>query len=180
MPQRTSDIKDTVGRYNMFNWKLRIWGNMGLSWWFSGKESTCQCRKRGLNPWSWKIPHASEQLSRCATTIEPVIYRKAHAATKTQHRITDNEEINGWHFFRSAGRQSTDSVYQQTVTKNTEKSLQRHIMVKAKYSTTKRKSLTHLHLDPTTRKQEVQEIEAHVKLPWGCNDPNLDCGKFSY
>ena len=25
---------------------------IGLSWWFSGKEFTCQCRRHGFNPWS--------------------------------------------------------------------------------------------------------------------------------
>ena len=23
----------------------------GLPWWFSGKESTCQCRRHGFDPW---------------------------------------------------------------------------------------------------------------------------------
>ena len=36
------------------------------------KESTCQCRKHGFDPWSRKILHAMEQLSQCATTIEPI------------------------------------------------------------------------------------------------------------
>ena len=27
-----------------------------LPWWLSGKESTCQCRRLGLNPWVGKIP----------------------------------------------------------------------------------------------------------------------------
>ena len=27
-----------------------------LPWWLSGKESVCQCRRRGFNPWVWKIP----------------------------------------------------------------------------------------------------------------------------
>ena len=40
----------------------------GLPWWFSGEESTCQYRRREFDPWSAKIPHVSEQLSRCATT----------------------------------------------------------------------------------------------------------------
>ena len=31
--------------------------------WFSGKESTYQCRAHGFNPWFRKIPHASGQLS---------------------------------------------------------------------------------------------------------------------
>ena len=25
-------------------------------WWVSGKESTCQCRRHGFNPWVRKIP----------------------------------------------------------------------------------------------------------------------------
>ena len=28
----------------------------GLPWWFSGKESTCQCRRREFDPWVRKIP----------------------------------------------------------------------------------------------------------------------------
>ena len=27
-----------------------------LPWWLSGKESTCQCRRCGFNPWVGKIP----------------------------------------------------------------------------------------------------------------------------
>ena len=34
---------------------------------------TCQCRGHGFKPWSGKIPHATEQLSPCATTTEPVL-----------------------------------------------------------------------------------------------------------
>ena len=50
---------------------LRIANKMlpGFPWWLSGKESACQCRKHGFNPWSGKIPHASEQLSPWATTV---------------------------------------------------------------------------------------------------------------
>ena len=40
----------------------RIWIT-GLPWWLSGKESACQCRKHKFDPWSGKIPHASEQVS---------------------------------------------------------------------------------------------------------------------
>ena len=45
----------------------------GLSWWPSGKESTCQGRRHEFEPWSRKIPHAVEQLSPCATTTESVL-----------------------------------------------------------------------------------------------------------
>ena len=28
-----------------------------LPWWLSGKESTCQCRRQGVDPWVGKIPY---------------------------------------------------------------------------------------------------------------------------
>ena len=34
---------------------------MGLPWWLSGKESACQCRRLGFEPWSQKIPLVAEQ-----------------------------------------------------------------------------------------------------------------------
>ena len=43
----------------------------GLPWWRSGWESACQCRGHGFEPWSGKIPHATEQLGPWATTTEP-------------------------------------------------------------------------------------------------------------
>ena len=45
----------------------------GLPWWCSGEESACQCRGHGLETWSEKIPHATEQVSLCATTTEPAL-----------------------------------------------------------------------------------------------------------
>ena len=45
----------------------------GLPWWLSGNESACQYKRCGFNPRSGKIPHAKEQLSPCATNIEPVL-----------------------------------------------------------------------------------------------------------
>ena len=36
---------------------------IGLPWWLSGKESACQCRRHGFDPWSGKVPHAAEQPS---------------------------------------------------------------------------------------------------------------------
>ena len=34
------------------------------------KESACQCSRHGFDPWVGKIPHASGQLSLCATATE--------------------------------------------------------------------------------------------------------------
>ena len=44
---------------------------IGLPWWRSGWESTCWCRGHGFEPWSGKIPHATEQLGPWATIAEP-------------------------------------------------------------------------------------------------------------
>ena len=43
----------------------------GLPWWRSGWESACQCRGRGFEPWSGKIPHAAERRGPWATVAEP-------------------------------------------------------------------------------------------------------------
>ena len=43
---------------------------LGLPWWYSGKESACQCRGHRFDPWSIKISYASEQLSSRATTTD--------------------------------------------------------------------------------------------------------------
>ena len=43
----------------------------GLPWWLSGKESTCQCRGHGFDPWFKKIPDVAWQLSLGAETTEP-------------------------------------------------------------------------------------------------------------
>ena len=53
-----------------------------LPWWFSGKESACQCRRHGFSPWSGKIPYALKELCLCATTIEPVL--QSPGATTTE------------------------------------------------------------------------------------------------
>ena len=42
----------------------------GPPWWSSGKESTCQCREHGFNPWSGKIKRAAEQLKLQATATK--------------------------------------------------------------------------------------------------------------
>ena len=54
----------------------------GLPWWFSGKESACQCRRHELAPWSGKISHAAEQLSLCATVLSPCSRAGGAAATE--------------------------------------------------------------------------------------------------
>ena len=65
---------------------------LGLPWWLSGKEFACQCRERGFEPWSRKIPHVVEQLNPCATTTEPACLepmlcnKRSHCNEKLAHR----------------------------------------------------------------------------------------------
>ena len=54
----------------------KIFIYLGFPWWLSGKESACQGRRHGFNPWSRKMPHAKEQLDLCtyndrACVLEP-------------------------------------------------------------------------------------------------------------
>ena len=39
--------------FNFFNWNIVA---LGLPWWLRVKESACQCRSCGFNPWVGKIP----------------------------------------------------------------------------------------------------------------------------
>ena len=64
----------------------------GLPWWVSDKESACQCRGHGFDPWFRKIPHAegqSQLLSPRAATTEarvPVLHSKSsHCREKPVH-----------------------------------------------------------------------------------------------
>ena len=50
--------------------------------WLSGKESACQCRRHGFDPWPMKILRAAEKLSPRATTIEPVLWSLGAAGTE--------------------------------------------------------------------------------------------------
>ena len=65
----------------------------GLPWWLCGTESACQCRRHRLDPWSGKIPHATEQLNPCVTIIEPKLCdKRSHGSKKpTQHNCTCNQ-----------------------------------------------------------------------------------------
>ena len=55
-------------------------------WWLSVQESTCQCRRHPdqetPDPWSRKIPHAADQLSSWATTIESVLQSQGTKTTE--------------------------------------------------------------------------------------------------
>ena len=54
--------------------------NRGLPSWLSGKESTCQSRGHGFDPWSKKIPDVAWQLS-----LEPQLLSPPAATTEVPH-----------------------------------------------------------------------------------------------
>ena len=43
-------------RWESTQWKSRSNWVYGLPWWLSGKESTCQCRRCGFDPWVGEVP----------------------------------------------------------------------------------------------------------------------------
>ena len=54
-------------------------GQKGFPSWLCGKESACQCRRHGFDPWSGKTPHASQRLGPCTTAVESVLWRLCSA-----------------------------------------------------------------------------------------------------
>ena len=58
----------------------------GLPWCLSGKRIHPQWKRHGFHPVSWKFPHATEQLSPCSTTTEPMLQSQG-AATTEAHAI---------------------------------------------------------------------------------------------
>ena len=57
--------------------------------WFSGKESTCQCRRHGFNPCIRKIPWRREWLPLQYSCLENPMDRGAWWATV--HRVTKSQ-----------------------------------------------------------------------------------------
>ena len=61
-------LKNEISEQNPIKYHAK-----GLPWWYCGWESAWQCRGHRFTVWSGELPHASEQLSLCATTIETVL-----------------------------------------------------------------------------------------------------------
>ena len=58
---------------------------LGLPWWLSGKEFTCQYRRHGFNLWSTRIPyavdHQSPNMSPHATATEACVPQSLSSST---------------------------------------------------------------------------------------------------
>ena len=57
----------------------------GLSWGLSGKESACQCRRHGFDPWVWDDPTLHGASKPMTTTTEPVLSSLRAATTEALH-----------------------------------------------------------------------------------------------
>ena len=81
--------------------------NIGLPWWLSCKESSCQCRRHEFDPWSGKIPHTAGKLSlqllkprnsrACAPQQEssPCLPQLEKSLHSSQHSQKKNKEYIG-------------------------------------------------------------------------------------
>ena len=68
-----TELHSTKGSRTCALWRKTRMLLLELHCWLSGNTSACQCRWHGFDPWSVKIPHVTEDLSLCATTIESVL-----------------------------------------------------------------------------------------------------------
>ena len=70
--------------YGQFCWTSLVYQIClrGFHWWLRCKEYASQCRRHRFEPWVRKIPHAVEQLSPCATMIEPALWSLGAATIK--------------------------------------------------------------------------------------------------
>ena len=56
-----------------------------LHWDFPGSSVVKNLPANAGDHWSRRIPHATEQLSPCATTMEPVLYSPGTTTTEPMH-----------------------------------------------------------------------------------------------
>ena len=64
------DLLHKVPRVNTSVLYILKMVKMGLPWKYSDKESACQCRGHGFDPWSRKSPHVAGQLGPTTTATE--------------------------------------------------------------------------------------------------------------
>ena len=87
----------------------------GLPWWSNGKESAWQCRRHGFNPWSGKIPHASEQLGLSTATAPVLRAQEPQLLKSTQPELVSAKEATVTRSHRAATREQPHSPQLQEV-----------------------------------------------------------------
>ena len=81
---------DIVGKYKASD----IFSQSRLSWWLSGKESVCQCRRCGFTPGSGRFPEEGNDKSLQYPYLENPIDRRpwwatVHGVTKSQTEVSN-------------------------------------------------------------------------------------------
>ena len=64
----------------------------GLSWWLSGKESTCQRRREGFDHWFGKSPLEKEMATHSSILGEPHRQRSLAGYSPWGHKESDRTE----------------------------------------------------------------------------------------
>jgi len=66
-----------------------------IPWWLSSKESTCQCRRHGFDPWIGKITVENKMATQSSILAWEIPWEEepgratVHRATKSQTRLSD-------------------------------------------------------------------------------------------
>ena len=73
---------------------------LGLPWWLSGKESSCQCRRGRFNPWVRKIPEEGNGNPLQSSCLENSMDRGVQGATvhgvaKSRTQLTMHTQKKG-------------------------------------------------------------------------------------
>ena len=73
----------------------------GLPWWLSGRESTCQCRRHGFNPWVRKIPWRRKwQSTPVFLTGKSHGQRNLVSYSPSGHNLVTNQHVSeAWRLF---------------------------------------------------------------------------------
>ena len=61
--------------------KMHLFVNYGLSWWLSGKESSCKCRRHKFYLWVWKTPGEGNGNTLQYSCLSNSVYQRAWWAT---------------------------------------------------------------------------------------------------
>ena len=65
---------------------------MELPWWFSGKESACQCRRRRFNPCQ-ENPLKKEMATHSSIPVKEIPWTEESGKLHTVHRVAKNSDM---------------------------------------------------------------------------------------
>ena len=72
---------------------LNIRRHLGLLWWLSGKESTCQYRRHGFNPWAGKF-HWRRKWQPTPVFLPGKSHGQKSLAAYSTHMVTEESDTS--------------------------------------------------------------------------------------